>query len=417
LVAAACGTATPSATPVPSATDAPTSPPAATPSTSPTALPSGAVDAIFDQIEEQVLAIRGLKRTEVPRETIDEEALKAQTAKSFDEDNPPEYVAASERLLKGLGLIPAGESLADLYLELLTSQVAGFYRPDDDEMFVVADGGFGGAEKVFYAHEFTHALQDQHFDPWQDPDQYLDQTDRAIARAGLTEGDATLLMTLWAQGNLTPAEALQLLQLGLDPAAQEVLDRMPPILVEPLLFPYEAGLTLVSGLFRDGGWGLVDETYARPPDSTEQLLHPDRWASRQPPIVIATPANLESRMGTGWTIGLEDTLGELQLGIWLRTGRPAGDRTAAESAAAGWGGDRVILLDGPDDASAIALLTEWDSVVDAGEFAEQASKTRDAIGLRATIVHQPGSTTVRVLIGSDTAAAIRIDDVLGATGV
>lgn len=413
LVLGACGA---SQTPAPTATPRPS--PTATGSSEPTPLPTAVPDATYDEIEAQVSELRELEiLTAVERALLTKAELADRLLIDFERDNPPEYVAASQQLLRGLGLIPADADLQALYLELLTSQVAGFYRPDEDDMFVVADAGFGGAEKVFYAHEFTHALQDQHFDPWRDADQYLDQADRAIARAGLTEGDATLLMTLWAQNHLTAAEALQLLQVGLDPASQEIIDRTPPILVEPLLFPYEAGLELVAGLYRDGGWGLVDEVYARPPDSTEQVLHPDRWASRQAPIAVETPSMLEARMGDGWTIALEDTLGELQLGIWLRTARPEVDRTAAESAAAGWGGDRAVLLEGPDDAWAIGLLTEWDTEVDASEFAEQATRTRDAIGLLGTVVHQPGSLTVRVLIGSDTAAAIRIDDVLGATGV
>jgi hypothetical protein len=169
-------------------------------------------------------------------------------------------------------------------------------------------------------------------------------------------------------------------------------------------------------MYGDGGWAAVDEAYDDPPASTEQVLHPEAWSDREPPIAVTVPADLAAEMGPGWSVGLEDTLGELQLRIWLRTGRDDAD-DATEAAAAGWGGDRVVLLDGPDGASAIAILSEWDSPEDAAEFAEQATLTRDAIGLVGTVAHRPGTTTVRVLLGSDQDVAVRLDEILGRTGV
>mgnify|MGYP001792480347 CR=1 FL=1 len=68
-------------------------------------------------------------------------------------DNPPDVVAANERLLKGLGLFPRDASLADLYVELLGSQVAGFYSPDDKQLYVLSKtGALGPGERVTVAH-------------------------------------------------------------------------------------------------------------------------------------------------------------------------------------------------------------------------------------------------------------------------
>ena len=80
---------------------------------------------------------------------------------SFNEDNPPELIAANERLLKAMGMFPEDASLSGLYLELLGSQVAGFYSPEDDELYVVSrTGGLGPSERVTFAHEYTHAVVD-----------------------------------------------------------------------------------------------------------------------------------------------------------------------------------------------------------------------------------------------------------------
>ena len=48
--------------------------------------------------------------------------------KQFDEETPPAYLAAKERLYKALGLIPADSSLRTLSLDLLSGGVAAFYR-------------------------------------------------------------------------------------------------------------------------------------------------------------------------------------------------------------------------------------------------------------------------------------------------
>jgi hypothetical protein len=373
VIATACGTATPTASPAPSATDAPSSPPAATPSGTATPAPSGAVDAIFDQIEKEVLAIRGLKRTEVPRETIDEEALKAYTAKSFDEDNPPEYVAASELLYKALGLMPKDQSLKQLYLELLGSQVAGFYDPDKKQLFVVSrTGTVNGADKITFAHEYDHALQDANFTVFAEQKQLLDQTDRALARAAVYEGDATMLMAIWAGQNLTPEEFADVQAAGTDPASMEILSRTPQILVEGLLFPYTAGQAFVLPVQSAGGWKAVDALYDDMPRSTEQILHPDKYRAGEEPAAVELPKTLAADMGKGWKATMQDTFGEFQFGVWLRaSGIRSGD---ASKAAAGWGGDRLAVLNGPDDAWAVVMRSTWDTDDDAKAFQQAAGQ-------------------------------------------
>ena len=62
----------------------------------------------------------------------------------FDEDTPPAYLAANERLYKALGLIPATSNLRDLQLDLLSGGVAGFYRNDQGKLYVVSKSGGPG---------------------------------------------------------------------------------------------------------------------------------------------------------------------------------------------------------------------------------------------------------------------------------
>ena len=242
--------------------------------------------------------------------------------KQFDQDTPPAYLAANERLYKSLGLIPADSSLRNISLDLLSGGVAGFYRNDEGKLYVVSkSGGPGPNERFYFAHEYDHALQDPNSTIFTDFDDVLDQSDQLLARQAVYEGDASLLMTQWAAANLSQPELLELLAAGSDPEATQAMATAPAILRDTLTFPYTTGLGYISNIQSQGGWHAVNDLFKKMPVSTEQILHPDKAA--EAPVAVTLPADLKTKLGTGWTVPLEDTFGELQLGIWLReAGRP-----------------------------------------------------------------------------------------------
>jgi hypothetical protein len=417
VLAAACQPAAPSPSPSPSAS-APPSPTASSPSPSspsPSAAASPAdLSATYAKIEEDVRAIRGLEaKKPVDPVVLDDAGIKKVTADGFRKDNPPATVAANERLLKGLGLLPADANLGDLYVKLLGEQVAGLYSPDDKKLYVVSrSGNLGPAEKTTFAHEYTHALQDQNFDL---SSLKLDETgegDRGIARLSLVEGDATLVMTLWQIQHLSQIELLQLIGQSLNPEVSGSLDAMPAYLRESLLFPYTAGLAFVQALQATGGWGAVNDAFTNPPASTEQVLHPEKYAAREAPVDVTLPADLAAKMGAGWSKGLEDTLGEFQLKVWLDQVAAGSSAPSPTEAAAGWGGDRVMLLDGPSGARAIALKTAWDTPADAQQFAEAAGPVVANLG-NGKISPGADGTTVTVLLGSSPQITESLSTALG----
>jgi hypothetical protein len=400
---AACGNPAPTASPTPSPTTAPTSaPPTSSPTASAAASPlsSGAVDALFDTIEAQVLAIRGLPATNVKRQTIDAAALKTFNAKSFDEDNPPEYIAANERMYKALGLMPEDQSLRKTFLDLIDSQVAGFYRPTDKTLYVVSrTGSINGADKITFAHEYDHALQDANFAVFKDQKTLLDESDQALARAAIYEGDATLLMAVWGGANLSAAEFADVQAAGSDPEALAILGRTPQILVEGLLFPYTAGQAFVLPVQQSGSWKAVDALYAVMPLSTEQILHPDKYRAGEKPVVVKLPATLAKNMGKGWSEAIQDTFGEFQLGVWLReSGISASD---AASAAAGWGGDRLAVLKGPSDAWAVVLHSTWDTAEDAAAFRQAAAEAVTNGDHQGTVITDGQDITIILASAAD----------------
>ena len=336
--------------------------------------PAQSEEAVLDEIERKVVDIRGLEPTEeVAREVIDEARLREIFTATYEEESPPEYVAANERLYKALGLLPADADLKKMTLDMLSAGVAGFYRDDEKKMYVVSRSDALSAEdRITYAHEYTHALQDQHFPVFKDQADVLDQTDQLLARQAIYEGDASILMTYWAIGNLTPQELAKITQPGASAEQQAVLDSMPAILRETLLYPYTTGAFYVQATQMTGGWPAVDAYYSAMPESTEQILHKDKYTAGEAPVTVALPETLATDLGAGWSVPLEDTFGEFQTGIWLREGGVA--KAAADAAAAGWGGDRLAVLEGPDGAWAVAMQTAWDTPTDAEAF-DAAART------------------------------------------
>ncbi len=410
LVAIACDLST--VTPTPASPSASPASPTAT-----AALPTDSPEVVYRRIEEQVSAIRGLapKKVVTPQ-FVNKVELGTVLARIIEEDTPPEELRKAELLYRTLGLMTGEPTLEELFVDLLQSQVAGLYDAKTEALYVLSkSGAVGPVEQVFFAHEFQHALQDQHFDLEALQDLPLDQGDRILAQQALVEGDAYVLMAQWLFAHLGAGGIGALLEASNDPEAQAALAAIPDIVQAQILFPATQGTVFVQGLQLAGGWTAVDAAFADPPRSTEQILHPEKYAAREAPIEVSVPADPAGAMGDGWTEVLRDTLGEHQLQIWLDAPGAGGPGPAA-AAAVGWGGDRLILLQS-STAAAATIVTEWDSQEDAVEFAEAAQRAFDARGLIGGVLQQPGSTTVTVLIATTDAAAIRLDLVFGITGV
>lgn len=386
---AGCGSATPS----PMVTPAPTGP---GPTTTETLLPSAEV---FAEIRDAVVAIRGLEPTSaVDPLTIDEAQMRINLLAEFDATQTPAQLKVAEDLLGALGLLPKGASLRALTADLQGDQVAGYYSPEKDELFIVnRSGTLGPVDEATYAHEFTHQLQDQAIDLDALGLDVADQSDRSFARLALVEGDATSVQSTWMIRNLDSKELGELLAAALDPEALASLQRAPAYLRDTAVFGYQDGLAFVTRLLANGGYAAVDAAFADPPDSTEQILHPDKYLVREAPIPVKLPRAAADVIAPGWSEAGQDTLGELLLRIWLNEGGVA--NAAARTATAGWGGDRVALYRGPDGASSVVLHSEWDTVTDADEFAAAATSALARISPTGQVAHEPGSKTVLFALG------------------
>jgi hypothetical protein len=404
VLATGCGSPGPSLTPTPAPSAAPTAVPSslAGPTVAPAGpIPAASIDAValYRQIEDDVIALRQLPAKQRLEPTLlDEAQARVRLEAQFRAENPPAEIAASQATLVAMGLLPAGTSLGDLYVDLLGSQVGGYYDPATKQIYVVArTGGIGATEEVFFVHEFTHALQDQNFGLEGIQTDAIGQGDRSMAHLALVEGDAYLLMTQWMTGHLDAAGIAEIM--AGNPAAQAQLDATPPFLRDSLLLLPMQGTLFVASIWARGGWEAVDRAFGGLPDSTEQVLHADKYAADEQPMAVPLDAAaIAGRLGAGWQATPADTLGEFQVGSWLRargvTG--AGGGVSGDTAAAGWGGDRYALIEGPNRAYALVVLTTWDTPTDAAEFVTAAAEAVRGV---------PGETrVVRIAPGASTSA-------------
>lgn len=428
-------TPAPSTTPAPTAapTSAPTLAPSSGPSASPSAAPSGllatldpALAAQIDAVIAGVPAIRELDAlTDVPYEFISRDQFRDDLIELNNEDVPIEVRLAEERLLKRLGLVPDDADLEALILELYGSQVAAFYRPDNGRFYIIErDEPFGAVDKIVVAHEYTHALQDQHFDleATQISDPF--EGDSILGQLGVIEGDASLTSQLWALQNLTSAEQGELLFAALGGLGEEQLADMPLVLRRQLEFPYGEGLFFLTnpftndGIYDRGGFDAVDAALEGPPPSTEQILHPEKYDAHEEPVDVEVEdlsAEL-SGLGGDWTRVYQQTLGELGIQILAAGGEEPPVLIPGlpvdwphQEVAAGWGGDRLNMYEGPNGAWAIVWQTAWDTEADAAEFVVRANELMSTFdGPGQTLVSRLGPLHMDVFIASDQLTLVKL---------
>jgi hypothetical protein len=302
--------------------------------------------------------------------------------RNLNRDSTPAEMHASEVILKTFGLAPAEFKYRSFIIKLLTEQVAGYYDPKA-QRFYLADWIELEGQKPVMAHELTHALQDQHFNLKRFEKWPRGDSDAELAAHALIEGDATLAMSLYMAKN--PMVALAFVRsLGPDGATSEQFKVAPRAIRESLLFPYEEGLTWATQVYRRGGWDMVSKAFTKLPQSSEQILHVDKYFSDEAPLKLRLP-DFRRVLGPTWRRLDGDVNGEW--GYYLILDEFINDSAESKRAAAGWSGDRFELYEGAKPGEVfVAQITAWDTPNDAKEFFDAYAKR--------TVKRYPDATTI-----------------------
>ncbi len=282
--------------------------------------------------------------------------------RNLDADTTPAEMHATEVLLKAFGLAPPDFAYRSFLIKLLTEQVAGYYDPKAQQ-FYLADWIELDGQKPVMAHELTHALQDQHFnlkrfEKWPKGD-----SDAELAAHALIEGDATLAMMQYLTKH--PMIALSFLRTSQETSAEQ-FKQAPRALRDSLIFPYQEGMNWAQQVHRRGGWEMISQAFTKLPQSTEQILHAEKYFSYEAPVKVTLP-NFRAALGPGWKRIDTDVNGEW--GYYLILDEYLNDAPKSKRAAAGWGGDRFAIYEGPRRSGVfLAQVSVWDSPADAKEF-------------------------------------------------
>ncbi|MDQ3880708.1 MAG: hypothetical protein M3295_06525 [Chloroflexota bacterium] len=343
---------------------------------------------VFARIEEEVIDIRGLERADIGRpDILSRDELADELIADFEHDYSADERHADNVTLRAMGLLDADEDIAELQLALLEGRILGFYDEDERRMAIVSDAGLTAEAQRTYAHEYTHALQDQAFDLNSLDLDVEGDDDGATARLAVVEGDAMITMYQWAATYLRPDAAAPGDSGGDDAPPVEI----PGFLEQSLFFPYTYGTDFVAALHDQRGYDAVDAAFGDPPESTEQIVHPNDYFDDEQPVDVSLP-DLAAALGEDWEQVESTPIGEAFLTTTLDD--IGADRGSAEAAAAGWGGDHLVVAAGPDDAFALAWRLAWDTPADAAEFASLYGSLATDLGVPARVIDLDDGTVL-----------------------
>jgi VanZ family protein len=332
------------------------------------------------ELKQRVETLGGLAfSSDVPVNFMSRDDLARYIRDLFDSEYTAEYAEREETMLRGFGFLTEDQDLRTLRERVLNENVAGFYdeRPGVKKLFAISSGqNLNLLNQLILSHELRHALQDQHVVIREKLQVESDYDDRRLAALSLFEGDASVVMEQYLASGATrnTPELAQLFDVfskslsGEEIAAMfagPALQEAPPIVQEQLIAPYFDGRRFAMAVYEKGGFPLLNAMLRKPPRSMEQVLHPEKYLSgSDEPVTVS----IRIPEGTTGAPIFEGTLGEFFIRVLLRgSGRGAGD--VAQSAAAGWGGDRYAVLRSGESEYRLLWRSVWDTEEDAREFA------------------------------------------------
>jgi hypothetical protein len=313
------------------------------------------------------------------------------------------------RLAAAGGMLPEGTDLATLAASFAAASAGATYSPLDKQVLLLADPhGKNPTSDSLLTHEFVHALQDQHFDllslllarPY--------SFDREEALFAVVEGDAMDVQRRIEQGDAFTRRPLEDVARAEDERfneyRREIGALFPPLLTETFIFRYRDGVRFVEAVRRKSGERGVDELFRRPPASSEQVLHPEKYfAGEQPRDVVLDE---QAFAAAGWHTSAATPLGEIGIRGLLLKALSAKD---AARAAAGWGGDRAYLFERQGGAPLFVWQTVWDKPEDAQEFFRAYNALKRRTATEADEPAASGSSTAAAWREADRLTLVRLD--------
>ncbi len=373
----------------------------------------------MDTVGAETEAIRGIELEATSYDGVSEREQQLALQDRIGILHDLNVIDDEEKALKRLGLLDGGDDLEGLLKTLYGQALPVAYLESENRQSILnAIDKLDGAQRAEAAREFgrTMTLQDNGADAARVGDK--SRGDEAMAAYALEQGDGTAVLIDWAATNGNKDKADQVIVPGDD----GVLASMPLLLQREYSFPFLEGRIFVDRLRESGGWGAVDEAWGGLPESTEQILHPKLYPGERPRAVEMD--DIASRLGNGWKAKWQQTMGELRIGVWLANGQPgeqSGPRAAVKlpkaNAAAGWSGDTLVSLNGPDGQWAIVWQTRWDTEQDVEQFVQAADAVINDLAGSGVVLTEDvsggASNPALVLITGSDDTLVAVSEALG----
>jgi hypothetical protein len=198
----------------------------------------------------------------------------------------PEEIRAEEVTLKKFGFVPQDFDLQKTTIDLLTEQAAAFYDFHRKKLFI-SDWAAENMREEALVHELGHALADQNFPIQKFLGKNSNDSEESLARETVVEGQASWLMIEYAlrrQGKTLadPDTARVFLKEDSDDTGggdseYPVFSKAPLYLKRTLMFPYEEGERFQQAVFLKDGKDAFALLFRKPPVTTSQVIHPERY--------------------------------------------------------------------------------------------------------------------------------------------
>ena len=344
-----------------------------------------------DEIAKKVAELRGLSiRHAIKRGVMTKAQIRQRILERMDQEYDPDDLVAEGLAMKRMGMLPADADYKQMVIDLLTDEIAGFYDPWERELYIAGwQQNSGGMADAIMAHEIDHALQDQHFDLRDFMKAKKNNGDATSARQALVEGDGMAIMIEYMMPSVSPWSDPRIVDMMTEnvsaSSGSPAMAKAPMILREALVFPYTEGLRFVAYFRQHQPWSRIDQIYKKPPLATEQILHPAKYETYERPDQI-TARPIEAL--PGYHAAYDNVTGELGLQLLLRQ---HGIRdAAAELAAEGWGGDRMVVYAPKGNAGVVDGTIGVQYVV--ADHTADAHELQDAFADALASLCGPGST-------------------------
>lgn len=356
------------------------------------------LSALVDSLMPIVAKASGMEFKSTPHSAVrTREQVRTYLLAKLAQELPPARLEGISTAYRLLGLLPDTLDVSKLFLDLYTEQVAGFYDPDSTTLFAVA-GGNRVELRLILAHELVHALQHQ-YTPLDSIMKDSHDADRLAAAQAVFEGQATLasMAALLPGTDVIGDDGFWETfrgQLQVQQSGMKVFNEAPLAIRSGLTFPYVQGSEFVR-------WFRKNHPDQQPfgallPVSTEQILHPERYARGDAPLTVRFAADTVTPM-------FDDTFGEFEIDV-LRSSL-AGIGEVPTDLAVGWGGDRMRLYRNTGGA-ALVWVTVFDDARSAERFVAQFGARLIAVkrtGYRTAVapLQVGGKSAVRVVVAPD----------------